>query len=131
QRHYFLFPRRQACVTISDGGRARVGRAPSVVTFDRGRDGVDHVLIAKRLWQKVDSASFHRTDRHGDVAMARNQDNGQMNAKSIASRLEIESADAGQPNIENDATRRVIFATVKKLPNRGISAHIEADSREK
>jgi|GraSoi_2013_20cm_1033751.scaffolds.fasta_scaffold45452_1 hypothetical protein len=36
----------------------------------RRRHRVDHVLIAKRLWQEVDRTGLHSPHRHRDVAMS-------------------------------------------------------------
>ena len=53
-----------------------------------------------------------------------------MDAESIAARLEIETADARQPDIEHDAAGSVMRTGVEKLLNRRVGADLKADSRK-
>ena len=46
------------------------GLAPLGILLDRSQHSVEHVLITKRLGQKIDSSSFHGFDGHRNVAMA-------------------------------------------------------------
>jgi len=39
--------------------------------IDRGSNGVEKVLSAKRLGQKLDRTGFHGPNRHRDVAVTR------------------------------------------------------------
>jgi hypothetical protein len=41
--------------------------APLLIALDRSRDGIQKILIAKRLGEEIDGAGLHRAHRHGNI----------------------------------------------------------------
>ena len=62
--------------SVSLGRRMRVCRALRAVV-QRLRDGAEQVLVAERFRQEVDGPGFHGAHRHGDVAVAGDENNRQ------------------------------------------------------
>ena len=74
---------------------------------ERASNGVEHLLVAKWLGKEVDCSGLHGPDRHRNVAMGRNEDDRYHNARGAKFRLQIEAAQARQPNVQDEATRDV------------------------
>src|SRR3984957_11165623 len=53
--------------------------APLSIPLDRRHYGIEHVLITKRLGQEIDRSSLHSPDGHRNVAVARHEDNWNVN----------------------------------------------------
>src|SRR5215831_1047555 len=81
--------------------------APAAIALERGGDRIQHVLIAKRLGQKIDRAGLHGLDRHGDVAVAGHEYDRNMDVRLGELGLEVEPAQPGQSHIEHEAACNV------------------------
>ncbi len=80
------------------------------IAFQRRENGVDHVLIAEWLGEKVYCASLHCLYGHGNVAVGRHEYDGHMRLSSLNERLlEDESALPAEAYIEYEAGRPVVF----------------------
>jgi len=66
--------------------------SPVAIALKRRGDRIQHVLIAKRLGQKIDRAGFHGLDRHGDVAVAGHEYDRNSDVRLGELGLEIEAA---------------------------------------
>jgi hypothetical protein len=75
--------------------------------------GIEHVLLAKRLGQKIDRAGFHRLHRHGDVAVCRRE-------------VERKSALSLQPYVQHHARGSVGQREHKERLRRVERLHVEA-----
>ena len=71
------------------------------VAFDGRLDGIQQVLVAERLGQKLARSVLHRAHAHGNVAMTRDEDDGNGVAEYSQFALEIQPAQAGQPHVEH------------------------------
>src|SRR6476659_1486517 len=81
-------------------------------------DGIKEVPIKKWFGQKLHRAGFHRSDRHGNVAMASHENDGDVDACGIEFALQIQSAQSGQTHIENEAGSRLWTLAFQKLCRR-------------
>ena len=70
-------------------------------------NGVEEILITKRLRQELHCPGFHRTNCHGDVAVACNEDDRNRNVGAVQFQLKIQAAHPRQPNIKNQATQDI------------------------
>ena len=77
--------------------------SPLAVALERGGDRVQHVLIAKRLGEKIDGAGFHGLHRHGNVAVPGHEYNRNVDVRLAELGLEIEPAEPRQPDIQDEA----------------------------
>ena len=77
------------------------------IALDRVPNGVEQVLVAEGLRQKLDGAGFHGPDRHGNVAVAGEEDDGQRRVRVGELALEIQPAQPRQAHVEHEASRRV------------------------
>src|SRR5437763_15596866 len=77
--------------------------SPLAVALERSSDRVQHVLIAKRLGEKIDSAGFHGLHRHRDVAVPGHEYDRSMDVRLGELGLEVESGEPRQSDIEQEA----------------------------
>jgi len=77
------------------------------VTCQRLLDGVEQVLVAERLGEKLDCPGFHRLHHHRHVAVASDENDWDVNLGFGQLALEVESAQPRQPHVEHQAGGRV------------------------
>jgi hypothetical protein len=65
------------------------------IAFQRMLNRIQEILIAKWLGQELNRSGFHRPDRHGDVAMSCNKDDGRVAGRRGQLPLKIETAFPG------------------------------------
>src|SRR5215471_4655327 len=107
QAHHLAFAFGQAVEACPQLRCSLLVLAPASIALERGGDRIQHVLIAKRLGQKIDRAGFHGLDRHRDVAVAGHEYDGNMDVRLGELGLEIEAAEPGQSHIEHEAACHV------------------------
>src|SRR6516162_67102 len=76
---------------------------PCAIAREAQLDRVQQVLIAERLGQELDRSSLYRLDGHWDVAVSGDEDDRNLNVRCRELSLKIETASAGQPDIEHKA----------------------------
>ena len=108
-------------------GKQLLAIASLPVPFDRLRNGIQHVLLAKRLRQEIDRSCFHSPDRHGDVSVARYHDNGDVNIRFNQLSLEVEAAHSGQPDVEHNTTRRRGELVLQEFRSRAEQSGLKTD----
>lgn len=104
QREYFSFAARQRPEAVAQHAHFRIFAAPQSILFQCHLDGIEQILIPKGLGQKFDRARFHGAHCHGDIAVGRDENDGDGRAIGREFTLEIQAAHFGQSDIENDAT---------------------------
>src|ERR1700737_3404023 len=72
--------------------------APLPVPFNRRHHRIQHVLIAKRLGQEIDSSALHGPDGHRNIAMAGHEDDWNVNVRLGQLALKIQAVFSGQPD---------------------------------
>jgi hypothetical protein len=78
QGHYLAFTR---CQRVEISAKAHTGFlsiATGLVSFNRPLNRIQQILVSNRLCQELNGASFHGSDRHGNVGMRDYEDNRQM-----------------------------------------------------
>ena len=127
KRHDLPFARRERLEQPAEFGKRLFAIASLPVPFDRLRNGIEHVLMAKRLRQEIDRSCFHSPHRHGDVSVARYHDNGDVNIRSNQLSLEVEAAHSGQPDVEHNTTRRRGELVLQEFRRRAEQSGLKAD----
>jgi len=130
KRHDLPFARRELLEQSPQLGKRLFAVASFAVPFDRLCDGVEHVLMAKRLCQEIDRSCFHSPDGHRDVSMTRYHDNGDMNVRIGQLSLEVETAHSGQPDVEHKAAWRVRELLLQEFRRRAEPSWLKADRSE-
>jgi len=69
------------------------------IAFYRQRDGIQQVLVAEGLGEKLHGPSLHRLHRHRDVAGDEDDREVHLGCGQLA--LEVESAESRQPHVEH------------------------------
>src|SRR5579862_2414396 len=92
---------------------------PGAITFEPDVNRVYQVLVTKWLGQKFDGATFHRSHRHGYVAVPRDEDDRDVDVRSIQFALEIETTSPRQPNVEHKASRALRAIGLKEIGDGG------------
>src|SRR5262245_28544422 len=72
--HDFALPHGQRLESSADSSNRLIRITPFAIRLKGVRDGIQHVLIAEWLRQKIDRTSLHCAHRHRDVAMASHED---------------------------------------------------------
>src|ERR1700704_6363580 len=67
----------EGCVATTHLAALAALRAYRAIALDRVSNGVEQILLAERLRQKLHRAGFHGPDGHGDVAVAGEEDDRQ------------------------------------------------------
>src|SRR5215470_13309380 len=97
-------------------------RVPTPLTVSRhpNLDRIEQLLVAERLGQKLDGSRLHRPHAHGDVAVTGDEDDRQMDIGAEEIALEVEPAQAGQPDIEHKATWHVRPIALQEFLRRSV-----------
>ena len=93
--------RRQGGVSAAKLGELVPFLAGLAVTLDSAANGVEQVLLAKRLRQKLNRARLHCSNRHGDVAVAGEENDRQGRICVGKLSLEIQPAQPRQADVEH------------------------------
>jgi len=80
-------------------------RAHPRVELDGFLDIVEQELIAKGLLDEIEGAGLHGLDRHGNIRVPGNDDDGNLKTQLLEPRLQLQSAHAGHAHVENEASR--------------------------
>src|SRR4029453_3549536 len=79
--------------------------APNPIAFQADLNGVEQVLVAEGLGQKLDGAPLHRLHGHRDVAMPGDKDDGSLDVGGQQLALKVETAATGQAYVQDEAGR--------------------------
>src|SRR4029450_11507484 len=88
------------------------------IALDRGRDGIQKILIAKRLSEEIDGTGLHRPHGHGNIAMSGDEPDGDSKIRLRQLGLEVETAHSRQPDVEHEATCNIGTLALQKLLRR-------------
>src|SRR6202030_417947 len=102
-RRHFALTRRKKYVTRTQPRQLSLQVARSAIAPNRLLDGVEQILLAKRLGKKPDRTGFHRLQRHRDITVTRNEDDRNLNAGCDHLPLQIQAAQPGQTHVEQYA----------------------------
>src|ERR1700722_14348700 len=67
--------------------------------------GIEQILLPERLGKKLSSSRLHGLDRHWNIGVSREENNGNICSAFFQFVLKIQPADTGKPHIQNQATR--------------------------
>src|SRR5262244_292124 len=91
---------------------------PFLIALDRSRNGIQKILIAKRLGEEIDSAGLHGPHRHGYISMSRNEHDRNANIRLRQLGLEVETAQSRQPDVEYEAAWNIRALALQELLRR-------------
>ena len=100
------------------GARGHPAAALGVV-LDRALDLVQERLAVERLLDELDGTGLHGPDRHGDIGMRRDEDDGHAFAARDQFLEQVEPAGARHPHIEDHATGTARGEIAEKLGGGG------------
>src|SRR4029077_161289 len=92
--------------------------ASGAVAGDRSLNRLQQILAAEWLGQKLHRACLHGLYGHGNVAVASDEDDGNVDVRFAHFALKIQSAEVRKPNVQNQAGGRIRPGTEKKAPGR-------------
>src|SRR5947208_4287589 len=104
---------------------------PLLVALDRGRNGIQKILIAKWLGEEIDSAGLHGPHRHGDIAVSRNEYNRNSDIGFHQLGLEVETAQSRQAHVEHEAARHIRAPSLQKFLRRCENFNPQLDGLKK
>src|SRR5437879_13057490 len=101
--HHVPLARGQQVIPATKLGELQPLRARHAITIDRLADGIEEVLLAKRLREKLDRAGFPGPDRHGDITVPGEKDDRQRRVRVGEFLLKVEAAQPRQADVEHEA----------------------------
>jgi hypothetical protein len=102
---------RHACVEVQGESRLQALESETILG-ERKIDSVEEILVAKRLYQEINSAGLSRTSRCVRVSVGSDKDDGYLDVGVEQLPLQIQPAHSWQPYIENQtagAARQFAF----------------------
>src|SRR5262245_43026143 len=118
QSHDFALARGERCEMRLQVRDPILMFTPFLITLDRSRNGIQKILIAKRLGEEIDSAGLHGPHRHGNIAMSRNEHDRNANIRLRQLGLEVETAQSRQPDVEYKAAWNIRTLALQELLRR-------------
>src|SRR5262249_40080229 len=91
---------------------------PFLIALDRGRNGIQKILIAKRLAEEIDSDGLQGPHGHGYISMSRNEHDRNANIRLRQLGLEVETAQTRQPDVEYKAAWNIRTLALQELLRR-------------
>ena len=88
------------------------------VACERLLNGVEQLLVAEGLGQKLHGPGFHRLHGHRDIAVAGDEDNGHGHVARRQPLLQLQPAEARQPHIEHQAAGHIRARAAQELLRR-------------
>src|SRR4051812_8597665 len=88
---------------------------PSMIAREAELNGVEEFLIAERLGQELNGTTLHRLHRHGNIAMACDEDDWDLPARHGELALKIKAASSRQSDVEHQASGTVRRVGLKKF----------------
>src|SRR5207244_13514412 len=105
--HHVPLATGQRLIPATKLGKLQPLRACHAITIDRVADGVEQVLLAKRLREKLDCAGLHGPDRHGDITVPGEEDDRQRRVRVGKLLLQVEAAQSREADVEHEASWRM------------------------
>jgi hypothetical protein len=94
-------------VTLSQFSELTLFLALDASSSDRSLHRIKQFLLPEWLSQKLNRSRLHGPDRHRNVSVSREKNNGNTYSSSFQFVLKIEAADTGKSHIQNQATGTV------------------------
>src|SRR4051794_10522342 len=114
--HNFSFARCERVVRTTERRHRLFGGETLTVARQRFGDGIQHLLVAKRLRKKIDCPRFHGLDCHRNVTMPGHEYDRHAHTSLRYLLLQGKAIFAAQPDIENQATARAVLRESEKVP---------------
>src|SRR5258708_23904468 len=105
--HHVPLARSQQVIPATKLGELQPLRACHAITIDRVANGVEQVLLAKRLREKLDRTGFHGPDGHGNVAVPGQEDDRQRRVRVGEFLLKVKAAQTREADIKHEASWRM------------------------
>src|ERR1700722_3481952 len=114
--HDLAFPGAQRAKACLELGQCLLALPTRTIASEADLNGVEEVLIAKRLGQELDGAALHRLHRHRDIAVPGDEDNRELSVRRRQLALKIKTALVRQSDVEDQtgrASRRTGFEKLR------------------
>jgi hypothetical protein len=129
-QHHFLFARRKSLKTLSQLRDVILDDSPLSVALDGRHDGIEQVLVVKRLWKKIHGAMLRRMHGHRNVPVP-----GHHRHRHAAPRLgqsfpKFEAVHIRKSDIEDNAAKPLREFCAEEISRRGINLGLKRDQVE-
>src|ERR1700692_4959450 len=116
--HDLALPGAQRVEAFPEGGQSFLILPPSAITREAELNGVEELLITKRLRKELNGTTLHRLHRHRDVAVPCDEDDWQFPVRRGELALTIKTALPRQPDVEHQAGGAIRRVGREKVGNR-------------
>src|SRR2546425_1272829 len=103
--HHVPLARSQRVIPATKLGELQPLRARHAIARDRVANGIEQVLLPKRLREKLDCTGLHGSNRHGNVAVPGEEDDRQRRVGVGKRLLQVEAAQSREADVEQEASR--------------------------
>src|SRR6185369_16566979 len=105
--HHVPLARRQRGVASAERRELLPLLTGGAIAFDGLANRIEQILLAKRLREELDRPGLHGPDRHGDVAVAGEEDDRQGRVGAGELSLQVEAAQPREAHVEDKTSRRI------------------------
>src|SRR2546425_3982731 len=103
--HHVPLATGQRVIPATKLGELQPLRARHATAVDRVANGIEQVLLPKRLREKLDCTGLHGSNRHGNVAVPGEEDDRQRRVGVGKRLLQVEAAHSREADVEQEASR--------------------------
>src|SRR5882724_8966289 len=113
--HHLPFAWRERVKASAQYFNLRPLLARLAIALQRLLNGVEQVLIAEGLGQKLHCPGFHSLHSHRDIAVAGDEDDGNLHVSLSHPLLQIKTAEARQTHVKHQAAGHIWAFTAQEL----------------
>src|SRR4029077_10697929 len=125
--HDLALPGAQRLEAFPEGGQSFFILPPSTIAREAELHGVEELLIAERLGQELNGTTLHRLHRHGNIAMACDEDDWDLSVRRSELALKIKAASSRQSDVEHQANGTIRRVGLTKLGDGRKQLSIQAE----
>src|SRR5216684_9029943 len=118
QAHDLALACGQRIVPLSQLGKLTLLLARHPVAIQSLVDRIQQVLIPEGLGQELYRTGFHGLNRHRNISMASDENNGNADARISQLALKVQTVDSRKSHIQNQAIWAVLAFAAKELLRR-------------
>src|SRR5579862_2279692 len=99
--HYLALANAESFTTMSQFSYLSLVLAQDAISSERSLDRIEEILMSEWLGKKLNGPGLHGLDRHRNVSVSREKNNGNTYSPSFQFVLKIQAADTRKSHIQN------------------------------
>jgi hypothetical protein len=124
ESHHFLLARAERIEVATQIVRGHFAVSPLAIAVKRNSNSIQKILLANGLGKELNRASFHSSNGHRDITVARDKNDWNID---LNFGLKFEPAQSRQSNIQNEAPHLIRYLAPKEFPYRSEGLTLQAN----